>query len=349
MFVVRPLLGRLAPKPQGRMHITSTDLTPDNLRLCEALWADRVAYKDRHFAEAMNSARLLLRQERALGSIVLDDERPRAFCMTAFVSECFADRYLRDPYPQVGKDLLLHRSAGDRRAILTRQEIGDRNAGAGLQLVVLNSNVDPTSPDLDSVLGLAMHSFQEIHRGYRTVRIINEAFGDYAIEVLIASGSYDLRQAFGVLPGTTTASVLATLTRDDAAARHNPLLPIFVHSPPRILFTPSEQRLIRAALRGGTDEALSARLGVSLSSVKARWTRILQRAAERMPDLFDEVPVPQRANRRGTQIRHLVLDYARANPSELTPYVRRPHGSVSGEHRSAHSDDGSRREKWERV
>jgi hypothetical protein len=290
----------------------------------------------------MSSAHLLLAQERALGSIILEDDRPRAFCITAFVDEVFVEGYLRDPYPNVGKDLLLRRCAGERRAVLAREEIGDRSAGTGLQLVVLNSNVDASGADPDSVLGLAMQSFQEIHRGYRTARIINEVFGHHAIEVVITSRCYDVQRAFGALAGATVSSVLATLTREDAAARHSPLLPIFVYSPPRILFTPSEQGLIRPALRGGTDEALSARLGVSLSSVKARWTRILQRAARRMPQLFDEVPVPQRANRRGTQIRHLILEYARANPSELTPYVRRLDGSVSSDPRAANSDDGSR-------
>jgi hypothetical protein len=306
------------------MHITSTALTAANLHHCEALWVDRNEYDERQFAQAMKTARRLLAQECAVGSIVLDEDRPRGYCITAAVAEPFADRYLRDPYPHVGKDLLLHRSAGARRAILTRQEIGERNAGAGLQLVVLSSNVDATSPDPDSVLGLAMQSFQEIHRGYRTARIINEVFGEYAIEVLVASGCYDVRRTSGLLPGATVPSVVGTLTREDATARHHPMLPLFVYSPPRIRFTPSEQRLLRAALLGGTDHALSARLGISLSSVKARWTRILQRAGSRVPGLFDHVPMPQRANRRGTQTRHLILGYVRANPSELTPYARAP-------------------------
>jgi DNA-binding CsgD family transcriptional regulator len=309
------------------MHITSTELTAANLHRCDALWADRREYDDRQFAQAMTAARRLLTQECAVGSIVLDDDQPRGYCITAAVAEPFADRYLRDPYPHLGKDLLLHRSAGDQRAILTRHEIGERNAGAGLQLVVLNSNVDAASPDLDSVLGVAMQSFQEIHRGYRTARIINEAFGEYAIAVLIASGCYDVRRTFGLRPGATVPSVLGTLTRDNARARHHPMLPLFVYSPPRIRFTPGEQRLLRAALLGGTDDALSARLGISLSSVKARWTRILERAGSRVPSLFDQVPRPQRANRRGTQIRHLVVRYVRANPSELTPYPTCAHRS----------------------
>ena len=303
------------------MHITSIELTAANLHRCHGLWADRRAYGDGQFTEAMNVARRLLSQECAIGSIVLEDDRPRGYCLTVAVAECFADRYLRDPYPQLGKDLLLHRAAGDRRAILTRHEIGERNAGAGLQLVVLSSNVDDASPDLATVLGVSMQSFQEVHRGYRTARIINEAFGEYATQVLVTSGSYDVRRTFELFPGAPIPSVLGIVTREDAMARHHAMLPLFVYSSPRIGFTPGEQRLLRAALSGGTDDALSARLGISLSSVKARWTRILQRAGSRVPGLFDDVPMPQRANRRGTQIRHLILGYVRANPSELTPYA----------------------------
>ena len=308
------------------MHITAIELTADNLPRCHALWADRGAYGDREFALAMNSARRLLMEECAVGSIVLDDDRPRAYCLTAAVTESFADRYLRDPYPHLGKDLLLLRSAGNRRAILTRREIAERNAGAGLQLAVLSSNVDDASPDRESVLGVAMQAFGEIHRGYRTARIINEAFGEHAIQALVASGCYDVRHMFAPPPGATARSVVGVLTREDARARPHPMLPLFVYSPPRVRFTPGEQRLLRAALLGGTDDALSARLGIALSSVKARWTRILQRAGSRVPGLFDEVPMPQRANRRGTQIRHLILAYVRANPSELTPFATSANG-----------------------
>jgi hypothetical protein len=116
--------------------------------------------------------------------------------------------------------------------------------------------------------------------------------------------------------------MLGVLTREDAIARHYAMLPLFAYSPPRIGFTPGEQRLLRAALSGGTDHALSVRLGTSVSSVKAGWTRILQRAGSRIPRLFDDVPAPLRANCRGTQIRHLILAYVRANPSELTPHAQ---------------------------
>jgi hypothetical protein len=51
---------------------------------------------------------------------------------------------------------------------------------------------------------------------------------------------------------------------------------------------------------------------------------VLQRATRMVPELFRSVPLPKQPHQRGAQTRHLVLEYVRAHPSELTPYLREP-------------------------
>jgi hypothetical protein len=97
---------------------------------------------------------------------------------------------------------------------------------------------------------------------------------------------------------------------------------MFLYSPPRILFTAAEQALLRLSLRGSTDRAMSDDLGIPLTAVKARWNRIHARVMAQLPDLFAGVSLPDRGRTRGTQFRHLILDYVRDNPSELTPHPR---------------------------
>jgi hypothetical protein len=117
-------------------------------------------------------------------------------------------------------------------------------------------------------------------------------------------------------------SLVGTVTREQAAAWSNPILALFTYSPPKLRFTAPEQRLLSEALAGGTDETLSAHLGIPLSAVKARWTRIQERVMRFAPDLFANLRVaPHRDRGRGVQTRHLILRYLRDHPSELTPYV----------------------------
>ena len=46
---------------------------------------------------------------------------------------------------------------------------------------------------------------------------------------------------------------------------------LFVYRPPQFGFSRAEQRLLLAALHGGTDRELSGDLGISLATVKKTW------------------------------------------------------------------------------
>jgi len=304
------------------MHISAAPLTPGDLLQCASLWPDRATYREHEFAQALAACGSLLREGRAIGGIIREGHHLSAYGISTFVQERFADEYLRCPYPQLGKRLLLE--GADAGAVLDWRGIAERNSGDGLQLVIASASYDVAARDPMLVMGEVIRLSLELHRGYRIARIINEGIGEANAAVLTATGAYDVHRTFPcIAPDLDVPSAVCVLTRERAEARLNPFGGMFAYNPPRAFFTRAEQRLLQAALDGAPDDTISARLGIPVSAVKARWTRIHQRVVKCLPELVEHVRAPHASDRRGAQIRHLVLEYVRQNPSELTPYVRR--------------------------
>jgi hypothetical protein len=302
------------------MYVDFTSLTADNVMTCAPLWGGAETYAPGELPQVLDAAALLLRERRGQGAIIREDGHPRAFGMTTFVDERFIDAYLENPHPHIGKRLLLD-ARNASTSVLRLDQIAERNGGDGLQLVVTNSNIDPATRDPSTVMGAVIAATFDCHRGYRIARYVNEVFGEMAVSMVAASRSFEIRRIFELLiGGGTMRSLVGTVTREQAAASTNPLLALFAYSPPRLGFTPAEQELLTEALDGVTDEGLSDRLRIPVSSVKARWTRVQQRVAYATPELFGDV-AEGRSGTRGPQTRHLILRYVRDHPSELTPYA----------------------------
>jgi hypothetical protein len=297
-------------------------LTPDHLTHCAPLWGDKRAYAPAEFARATARLAGLLQQQRALGAAILEDDQVRGFGVTGFVDPDVVESFLAAPHEQFGKRLLLDDSLGPD-VILDRRRIAEGNSRAGLQLVVLNTNYDPDARHPDIVLGSVMASFQAVHRGYRVARIVNEVHGAEAVDVAVTSRSFEVRQRFVDVGGVKGLSgAVLTLTREQAAEWRNPLLAMFAYSPPRIYFTEPEQHILRLALTGAPDWDIAERLRVPETAVKGRWTRIQERAFGAVPELSAKLASRTTATGRGRQNRHLILEYVRQHPSELTPYLR---------------------------
>jgi len=302
----------------GGPVIASVPLASSNLHQCLNLWGDRSAYSPQELRTTVESVARLLDHDRAFGAVILENGVPRAFGVTAFVQEGLVQSYLSAPYLQLGKRLLL----GQPSSILTVPEIAERNDGIGLQLVVLNTAYDTLATDPDGVLGALMRAFMDIHRGYRIARIVNEVFGA-AAAVVQQSQSYEIAASWDeIAPGTNVRGLIGTLSREQAAARKNPLLAMFVYSPPRIGFTAAERTLLKVAITGATDERITQRLAIDIAATKARWVRIIRRVQANAPDLLANCEAVAAGPVRGPQKRHLILRYLRDHPSELTPHGR---------------------------
>lgn len=93
---------------------------------------------------------------------------------------------------------------------------------------------------------------------------------------------------------------------------------------PLIGFNSSEQRMLRTALEGGTDEDVAKRLNVSLTAVKKRWRGVYDVVEARLPHLFANRPSQEIMMReRGKERRRGLLSYLRDHPEELRPVSRK--------------------------
>jgi hypothetical protein len=288
--------------------------------MCAPVWAGAETYAPGELDRVLEGAALLVAERRAQGALVLEDGRPAAFGLTTFVFEAFIDAYLNAPHPHLGKRLLTSVLDASPPTVLEIDQIAQRNRAGGLQTVIANCAMHPKARDQGTVLGAIIDASFHVHRGYRIVRYVNEVFGS-DVGIIESSRSYEIRRKFELRVGSSVVpSLVGTLTREQAVASSNPMLPLFAYSPPRLAFTNAEQRLLSEALSGGTDETLSARLGIPITAVKARWRRVQERVARVAPNLFPDGSLVSGLG-RGAQWRHLVLQYVRNHPSELTPYV----------------------------
>jgi hypothetical protein len=201
---------------------------------CERVSSD---YTSGELDEVLTITARLLATERARGAIAVDERRrPRGFGFSVFVREDVTEAYLARPHAQIGKRILRDPRLDD--ITLDEREIGCRNAGDGLDLVVINQGFD-------------------------------------------VDASY---------------------------------------APPRLCFTTTERRLLRAALSGAPDSTVGRELAISVTAVKARWGRLLERAEANHPELGRRLLAHKREGTRGPRLRHIVIDHVRHHPSELTPY-----------------------------
>lgn len=265
----------------------------------------------------------LLARNRAIGVIAFAGSEPRAYGVSAFVHEADADALVASRRARLGSQLLLRDDFP--AAILDYADVARRNAsGQGLQMVVLSVHYRPELGLGQEILGTMIKGFMDVHQGYRLRRVLNEVFGEPAIAAITANGSYEMHEVLeegGRVP--VLRSELGIVTREHAMKGTVGLLPMFVYAPPVVRYTRPEQEVLRMALSGGTDESLRLKIGTTLSAVKSRWLRIQERTARRLPHLFNEVPHGASHGGRGAQTRHIVLDYVRRHPSELTPYDAR--------------------------
>lgn len=254
---------------------------------------------------------------------VIESERPIAGrtivgCgMGVFAASAFVDGEVAHPRPDLNSRIIAAIDTNEP-ILLSREQIGLGNAGAGLDFVnlygtwrdgVLNAE---QLAEVQALLGIG---FVEQFAGYRFNRLLKEAIGGSRIALAKATGTYRLVAEF---PEHDRA--LAMVTRDSAlAAPYSAAAALYRYRAPVLRLRPAEQALLEAALSGKTDAELSAQLGLSLEATKKRWLSVFDRVGQFKPEILsDERP---EGDARGPQKRHRVVAYVRSHPEELRPYA----------------------------
>jgi DNA-binding CsgD family transcriptional regulator len=226
-----------------------------------------------------------------------------------------------EPPPCVASELYRALLDGDL-VPLDDKALAAANAAGEVAFAVLHYHqrlTDLSDPDTLQLLAAAMALFRGAHAGWRLSALYQQGCGP--------EGEYLLSMGFRArtLPAEPAGPVVYGLLREEAERQlpGTPVRDAFQFVPPLMGFSGSQRRQLRLAVADLTDEQIGDELGLSAHTVKKLWRTIHQRAAERMPDLFEETAAPAaEIATRGPEKRRSLLQYLRQHPEELRPYAR---------------------------
>jgi DNA-binding CsgD family transcriptional regulator len=252
--------------------------------------------------------------------------------VAAFVKDDFLQEVEAIPQFWVGPEFA-KRINGGNSPLLSDAEVRDVNSTIGLNLMVWHNSMHPADIIRLGPGTKVMAAFEESYRGFRLRELIAQADCiEHMMAMRKAGGLYFDRaqRAFGNYPEVNPANFSdeprnVGITREVALTHAGSwVASLFLHAPPRFGLNRSEQRLLAAALSGGTDGEIADALGIASFTVKTTWRAIYDRVALYRPDLVpDRLHDDGRAHARGKQKKQRLLDYLREHPEELRPVSRK--------------------------
>jgi hypothetical protein len=248
--------------------------------------------------------------------------------MACFITDDFAAELATAPFKWVGPELV-NRYLHGPSPILTNSQARVANSADGINILVWPSCF---RTEYETHLELRERSqalFFEVYRGFQIKRLQMQAIHPVELHIAINSGAWYLRSAdsnysqdLGKLSGAVALKPhIVEVTR--AMASNQPgtwVSQLFAYRNPEMGFPRSEQRLLSAALQGGTDQELAEQLGISLSAVKKMWASAYRRVESRRASILKFEREENVNGDRGREKKHKLLVYLRDHPEELRPY-----------------------------
>lgn len=247
--------------------------------------------------------------------------------VSVFVSDDFLTDLKTPPFFWIGPELTKRVLRGDS-PLLADKQVRQANANGGLAVVPWVGALHADYMQSGEALTAMIAVFVEEHRGFLLKELISNSTSMKNLEGAIRSGGMLLNPVDGryvesldrPLHEILAAPYLVGLTRELAMARVGTWIgSLFAYQPPQFGFRPSEQRLLLAALQGGTDENLAAVLEISLSAVKKTWRSIYDRVTDCSPGLIPNKIPEELTSERGKEKKQRLLAYLREHPEELRP------------------------------
>lgn len=243
-----------------------------------------------------------------------------------FVSDAFVAEMKTAPHFWVAPELVRRIVAGKSPA-LTNAQVRAANRDGGLNLLVLEGAMRTADMGRPEIMNILFGVFVEYHRGFLLKELITQGTSTDMMKAQLQSGGYLVDHQGRYVPGKNKlldellrAPHFIGVSRELALQDFGSWMSsMFVYHAPRFGFRPSEQRLLLAALSGGTDEELSDELAISMSAVKKNWRQIYERVAPHdstlVPSHYDE----DRNSERGKTKKQRLLAYLREHMEELRP------------------------------
>jgi hypothetical protein len=201
------------------------------------------------------------------------------------------------------------------------------NASATLDHVVMYSSEKYASLNSHQIGFVRNHlalAYLESFAGYRLRRMLYEIVDEHEFEKLKGYRGIRIisRLSSPNVPGVTALwagnralceATAETFADDPASAAARPFIE---RSSPIIDFSPSQKKLLVAALRGAESAELARSLCRTPAAIKGTWAGIFEKCVQHCPGLL---PAAE-GLLRGQQKRHKVMAYIREHPEELRPF-----------------------------
>lgn len=312
------------------MHLTYRYMRTPDLNATARIIRDRAAYDESTLPLLVRLWREMLADRSAVGMVVEDETRPAGArvvgCgMIVFVSDAFAQALKTTLPPFVGLQVL-HLWRAGASPVLRLEQIRRDNSGPGLNLIALHTGwEDVTQQESRAETRPLQDKLWELLpaacRGYQLNEIFLEAFGEWQLQTALAAG-FSLVNDYPASADKPPRVVLTSATRAGCTVG-SAVSSLLSVSAPRFGFKLGEQDLLCAALLGEDDTQIARGLCVSLATVRKRWRELYERVTAVAPDFFPAVGPTDTDGARGTEKRRRLLQYLRAHPEELRPYLAR--------------------------
>src|SRR5713226_6412770 len=317
------------------MHLRSRQMRLQDARPCAELVASIPSLRRRYgstMGQLASAFRSVLRSESLRNCVLedLDDPVPLlGFANLVFVTDEFVRECKTPPLFWIGPELAKRVMRGNS-PILTPRQVREANSTNGLNALTWQEAMRPLSEkDRMMVHCESLQRFDREVRGYNLKELMGQAPNSLDARVKANMGGLCWHPEEGRYVPLTIEEAetiadrphLLGITRELVLnSPGNFLSTVLLYVPPRIYFSPSELRLLCAALDGATDEELSHELKVSLGMIKKTWRSIYSRVEVRCPDILpDSQNHGSGSSARGKEKKQRLLAYLRDHPSELRP------------------------------
>ena len=207
------------------------------------------------------------------------------------------------------------------RLIANEGEIGRANGDSGVDLFVAHFIIDHelATKERERAISTLASGFVERYVGNHVRSVLHELRGAEAAQAA-TYGGWEVAATYeewGERSGRAQESCPILVRNDSASAvrHHNFLVARMLnYRPPTLMLPPAAREVVRCAYLGWSDTRIVTDLGLTTASLNSRWTRILDIAERRAPEIF--------ANGTGGRVRdrHRLLAYIRNHPEEMWPY-----------------------------
>lgn len=284
-------------------------------------------------------------EEALTASVVEDLRRPPGqgrvgFALAVFVSDEWQKTVRLGVEPFVSARTVRAELTDTISPVLRPAAIGCASEGDGLNILILHY-CEAAALDEETTLALRyllLGNFVESFRGYRIKDLVQEFWDEISPEFIVNgwgevvtdyAGYFAKRGETAPPPGE--CPYLVGMDPDIARRRPgDPTAALFNYTPPLLMLTRMQKRLLREALRARTDAELAAHFNIAMATVKSHWRAIYHEATKHVPSAFAEISAESmNESRRGPEKRRYLLEYLRRHPEELCPGVNERRGRTA--------------------